>query len=54
MADVFQQKCKMLFMDQNGFRPEWTKLFQRTDCFNSDEEMQSFRYAQQMIKSVLK
>ena len=54
MADVFQQKCKMLFMDQNGFRPEWTKLFQRTDVFNNDEEMQSFRYAQQMIKAVLK
>lgn len=53
MADVFQHKCKAIFVDQNGVRPEWSGLFQRTDVFTTDEEMQSFRYAQQMIKGVL-
>jgi len=53
-ADVFQQVCKPLFVDQNGFRPEIGQIFQRTDVFNTDEEMQSFDYAQKMIKAVIK
>merc|ERR1712159_722028 len=54
MADVFQQKTKQLFVgNTQTIRPEWSALFQRSDVFNTAEEMQSLRYAQQMIKAVL-
>ena len=53
MAAVFQHKCKAIFVDQNGFKPEWKGLFRQTDVFTTDEEMQSFRYAQQMIEGLI-
>ena len=53
-ADVFQQRSKSLFVDANGFRPEFVQIFRRTDAFNTDEEMQSYRYAKNMIKAMIK
>ena len=53
LAVVFQHKCKVILVDQNGLRPEWSGLFQQTDVFTTDEEMESFRYAQDKIKRLL-
>jgi hypothetical protein len=53
-ADVFQQRSKSLFVDANGFRAEFVQIFRRTDAFNTDEEMQSYRYAKNMIKAMIK